>query len=464
MTALEKIGPAPSRLGGTALYDWDRPGPGGPRASADLHRSRHFRSRDDAHLRRHLDLSRARERDPATTTTSSRVAWACARSSSCATARARSARCTTAAPIAAPRCAAARRAMPSRSSAPITAGTSSTPASCAACHGPRATPPTCAIRSTTSRRCRAWSPIAASSSARSTWMRCRWSSISARSRTVIDEWLDRNPGGKVVVCEANRHQVQGQLEARLRQFVRRLSRRLFAPLAAGDREPLRRRQRQGHVLLPQLARQPADVHALHRPRQSLQGQAAEPREAARAGCGRWSRRIPAWSTTRPSSSGATATARSRCSISRAPSPSTSTCFPNFSLLGNHIQVFEPVSVDETNAIWYGTMIVDADGELGDAVHRHQCAAHAHAGGVSRISARSTTSPISSRSSAASMAPEDEWVYMNRGLGIPGPHQDPRGRQHHGARHRRGVHARALQGMEAADEGAPESRDPAGAVR
>ena len=83
---------------------------------------------------------------------------------------------------------------------------------------------------------------------------------------IIDEWLDRNPGGKVVVCEANRFRLQGQLEARLRQFMRRLSRRLFAPFAAGNREPLRRRERQGHGLLSQLARHPADVHALHRPR------------------------------------------------------------------------------------------------------------------------------------------------------------------------------------------------------
>ena len=74
--------------------------------------------------------------------------------------------------------------------------------------------------------------------------------------------------------------LQGQLEARLRQFMRRLSRRLFAPLAVGNREPLRRRERQGHGLLPQLARHPADVHALYRPRQSLQGQAAESGKAA----------------------------------------------------------------------------------------------------------------------------------------------------------------------------------------
>ena len=165
--------------------------------------------------------------------------------------------------------------MPNRSSARTTAGTSSTPASCAACRGRTAMPATCATRNTISRRCRAWSPIAALSSARSIWTRCRSRDHLGPITTVIDEWLDRNPGGKVVVCEANRLQIQGQLEARLRQFLRRLSRRLFAPLAAGNREPLRRRQRQGHGLLSQLARQPADVHALHRQRQSLQGQAAE---------------------------------------------------------------------------------------------------------------------------------------------------------------------------------------------
>src|SRR5437660_527218 len=42
-------------------------------------------------------------------------------------------------------------------------------------------------------------------------------------------------------------------------------------------------------------------------------------------------------------------------------------FPNFSLLGNHIQVFEPVAVDETNVTWYGTAVVDEDGVLGGAV-------------------------------------------------------------------------------------------------
>ncbi len=29
-------------------------------------------------------------------------------------------------------------------------------------------------------------------------------------------------------------------------------------------------------------------------------------------------------------------------------------FPNLSLLGNHIQVFQPISFEETDTIWYGT--------------------------------------------------------------------------------------------------------------
>ena len=44
-------------------------------------------------------------------------------------------------------------------------------------------------------------------------------------------------------------------------------------------------------------------------------------------------------------------------------------FPNLSLLGNHIQVFQPISVDETDTVWYGTKIEDADGTIGEEVLR-----------------------------------------------------------------------------------------------
>ena len=59
--------------------------------------------------------------------------------------------------------------------------------------------------------------------------------------------------------------------------------------------------------------------------------------------------------------------------------------------------------------------------------------------------------------------EDEWIYMNRGLGIPGRIKTLEDGTHHGAGDRRGLHARIHQGMEAADEGAAETDHSAGAV-
>jgi phenylpropionate dioxygenase-like ring-hydroxylating dioxygenase large terminal subunit len=93
-------------------------------------------------------------------------------------------------------------------------------------------------------------------------------------------------------------------------------------------------------------------------------------------------------------------------------------FPNFSLLGNHIQVFEPVSVGETNAVWYGTRIVD-DGTLGAEAVRDINAL--------RMRTQEQFPNFGEVDDVANFeqiqkgleAIEDEWVYMNRGHGIPG---------------------------------------------
>ena len=326
MTALEKIGSPPTRLGGTALYDWDYlvqedrahrliyTDPAifeaemthifGGTWTYLAHESEIPHDQRLHHAAHGLASAHHRARQP----------------------RDKSARSTTAAPIAARPCAAGTRAIANRSNARITAGIFSTPANCAACRGRKAMPPTCAIQNTILPRCHASNLIAASSSARSISMRCRSPSISApisTSHRRVARPQSRRQGRGL---RGEPLQIQGQLEARLRQFLRRLSRRLFASFAAGNRESLCRRECQRHGVLPQLARHPADVHALHRPRQSLQGQAAEPGKAAGRACGRWRARIPAWSTTRPNSSNATATAPSRSSISPAPSRSTSTSF------------------------------------------------------------------------------------------------------------------------------------------
>src|SRR5262249_56432017 len=81
-------------------------------------------------------------------------------------------------------------------------------------------------------------------------------------------------------------QIQRQLEARLRQFRRRLPRRLLASLALGDGKPPGRLRQQGDVLLQGLARYRSHVHGLYGPWSSFQRQAAEYREARRRLVGR----------------------------------------------------------------------------------------------------------------------------------------------------------------------------------
>ncbi len=93
-------------------------------------------------------------------------------------------------------------------------------------------------------------------------------------------------------------------------------------------------------------------------------------------------------------------------------------FPNFSLLGNHIQVFEPISVDETNVTWYGTAVVDEDGALRgavDEVNALRMRTQEQFPNFGEVDDLANFEEIQ-RGLACQ---EDEWIYMHRGLGIPG---------------------------------------------
>jgi phenylpropionate dioxygenase-like ring-hydroxylating dioxygenase large terminal subunit len=93
-------------------------------------------------------------------------------------------------------------------------------------------------------------------------------------------------------------------------------------------------------------------------------------------------------------------------------------FPNLSILGNHIQVFQPVAVDETDTTWYATAVLDEAGELGHALA---------AVNMLRMRTQEAFPNFGEVDDAANFeeiqrglaACEDEWVYMHRGLGIPG---------------------------------------------
>jgi hypothetical protein len=81
-------------------------------------------------------------------------------------------------------------------------------------------------------------------------------------------------------------------------------------------------------------------------------------------------------------------------------------------------VFEPVSVDETNVTWYGTAVVDEDGVLGDAVddiNALRMRTQEQFPNFGEVDDLANFEEI--QRGLACM--EDEWVYMHRGLGIPG---------------------------------------------
>jgi len=87
------------------------------------------------------------------------------------------------------------------------------------------------------------------------------------------------------------------------------------------------------------------------------------------------------------------------------------------LLGNHIQVIDPISVDETNTIWYGTRIVDETGELGDAVDEINALRMRTQEGFPNFGEVDDVANFEQIQRGLQCL-EDEWIYMNRGLGIP----------------------------------------------
>jgi len=93
-------------------------------------------------------------------------------------------------------------------------------------------------------------------------------------------------------------------------------------------------------------------------------------------------------------------------------------FPNLLILGNHVQVIEPLAVDDTNLVWHATAVVDDDGELGgavDAVNALRLRTMESFPNFGEVDDAANFEEIQRGLAAA----EDEWVYMHRGLDVPG---------------------------------------------
>ncbi|MFM1815595.1 MAG: hypothetical protein RLZ98_2290 [Pseudomonadota bacterium] len=235
-------------------------------------------------------------------------------------------------------------------------------------------------------------------------------------RKPIDEWLDRNPGGKVVLCEANRIKYKGnwklaydnsadgyhviyshrsllETEARLSDDNKGMAYYRKSP----DTAPMYvQYMGNGHHFKdkrPNLNQRPGGLWALETAHPGQEHYEAMFQQ-------KYGERAPALLDLAGSE------------------PVNINVFPNMSLLGNHIQVFEPVSVNETNAIWYGTRIED-DGTLGaDAVRDVNALRMRTQEGFPNFGEVDDVANFEQIQRGLECI-EDEWIYMHRGLGIEG---------------------------------------------
>ena len=232
----------------------------------------------------------------------------------------------------------------------------------------------------------------------------------------IDEWLDRNPGGKIVVCEANRFKYKGNWKLAydnssdgyhviyshrsLLEMENRLSDAANKGMAYYKNSP---------DSLAMYVQYMGNGHHFKDKRPNLQ---------ARPG-GLW-----AIESTHPGKEYAEAEFRRKYG-ERADSlldlagsePVNINIFPNLSLLGNHIQVFQPISVNETDAVWYGTRIEDVNGDIGDALGTINALRMRTQEGFPNFGEVDDLANFE-QIQVGLQCEEDEWIYMNRGHGIP----------------------------------------------
>ena len=233
----------------------------------------------------------------------------------------------------------------------------------------------------------------------------------------IDEWLDRNPGGKVVVCEANRLKYKGNWKLAydnsgdgyhvvfshrsLLEMENRLADEANKGMSYYKGSPdskamYMRYTGNGHHFKdkrPNIEKRSGGLWAVEGPAPGSEHYEAEFR-----------RRFGAKADDILDLAGS--------------EPVNINVFPNLSLLGNHIQVFDPVSVDETNVTWFGTSVVDADGTLGDAldeINALRMRTQEQFPNFGEVDDLANFEEIQRGLACL----EDEWVYMHRGLGIPG---------------------------------------------
>jgi phenylpropionate dioxygenase-like ring-hydroxylating dioxygenase large terminal subunit len=230
-------------------------------------------------------------------------------------------------------------------------------------------------------------------------------------RKPIDEWLDRHPGGKVLVAEANRLKYKGNWKLAYdnaadgyhvvfsHRSLLEMENRLLKDAEKGMSFYMGKPD-EGPIYVQVFA----NGHHFKDKRPAVEARpgALGEKEAATPGKEAFEKRI--------------SDGRAR-DLAAAPTVNINV-FPNLSILGNHIQAFQPLAVDETDTTWYATAIVDEANELGGAAHEIN---------LMRMRTQEAFPNFGEVDDAVNFeeiqrglaACEDEWVYMHRGLGVSG---------------------------------------------
>jgi len=237
------------------------------------------------------------------------------------------------------------------------------------------------------------------------------------ARAPLDDWIDRNPGGRIAVCGANRLKYKGNWKLAYdnscdgyhvvfshRSLLEMENRDEPDPnkgmsyyKSKPDEAPMYCRcYGRGHHLKdkrPNVARRPGALWEI---------------EGAHPGKERYERRLR-------ERLGAEA---ERWLDLASSEPINLTIFPNLLILGNHIQVLEPVAVDETDTVWYGTALVDGPDMppgVADDINALRLRTQENFPIFGEVDDLTNFEEIQKGLAVQ----EDEWVYMHRGMGIPG---------------------------------------------
>jgi len=236
------------------------------------------------------------------------------------------------------------------------------------------------------------------------------------ARRPIDEWLDRHPGGTVALCEANRLKYKGNWKLAYDNaadgyhvvFSHRSLLMMENRFLADDEKGMAFYKDKPDDA-PMYVHYLGNGHHFKDKRPNIEQGAGKlwAIEGIHPGMEHYEALIR-------DKAGADA---DRLLDLASSEPVNINIFPNLLILGNHIQVLQPLAVDETDTTWFGTAVVDEAGELGgfvDQVNALRMRTQESFPNFGEVDDATNFEEIQIGLAAL----EDEWVYMHRGLGLP----------------------------------------------